>query len=794
MKAVIMAGGDGKRLRPITCTMPKPLVPLLNRPVIEYSLDLLKKNGFTEVTVTVHYLPKEIEKRIGNGKERGMDITYADPGKRIGTAGSLRFALKDADEPVLILSGDGITDIDLTDLVEKHNQSNADATVALKCVNEPSEYGVALLDRNGFINRFIEKPDRNEVFSDYANMGIYILEPQALRLIPKDTDFDIAKDLFPLMLKNGMKLFGYKTDAYWCDIGHVSEFRKAQYDLLDKKCSIKTSAELINGALTEPGARISSSAKLMHPCYIGKDAVISSGAVVGPYSVIGSGAVIGEHADIKRSIVFPNSIVRSNCELRECVICENAQLDNGATVYSEAVIGACSIVGRGARIYPNALIWPCKTVDCGADCYENIIWGGMQKNIEFCGNEIKGPADTGFTPETAARLGASIGAQFKSTDVIGLCTDGRPASVVLKSALESGINSQGIDTVLHQPQSAMSFMYAIRSCGYDGGIYIMNSEDREVSAAVFDQNGVPAASTFMRAIKQKFDSGENRPTITTELGIQSIVSGLNHAYENHLSNYLKSAEGKSEAFTLYLGAPVLTFGVIERILTKKGWNVIEASDSKTEKFENDISIYIDEHNSLTVYLPDGSVAEDKAVKTVLAEELINNEKIYDLLLPASLDECYRRYLSKLNCECKFVKDDLRSIMIESESTGIVSEPLWNPEAAVVVICSLFKNGKLGEMILTLPTEFKSEKSVQIPYADRGRLLRSLAEEEHQNAKKELIDGYRLSFDSGWVAVRPENFTGTSFKITAGSADSEYAEELCDIYLDKLKAIRDNKQY
>lgn len=792
MKAIIMAGGEGKRLRPITCTVPKPMVPLLNKPIIDYSLELLKKHGFSEAVITVHYLAKVILEHIGNGQSFGLSVTYSDPGLKLGTAGSMKFALCGAREPVLVLSGDGITDIDLSELVAAHRKSGADATIVLKSVDEPTEYGVALTDRSGMITRFIEKPEKNELFSDYANTGIYIIEPSAIELIADGADFDFSKDLFPLMLEKGMKLFGYKTEAYWCDIGNVSEYRRAQYDMLDGKLQFASVAETVDDCLVESGAQISPESVLIPPCYIGKGAVIGDGAIVGPHAVVCSGAVIGREATLKRSIVFSGSIVRSSAELRETVVCENAQIGSAVRLYGETVIGAGSIIESDSCVYPNAKIWPDKTVPAGTDCYENIVWGNVKKGPSFEDSVISGYGDTELTPETSVRIGSAIASVVGNDAAIALCSDGKPSSVMIRSALAAGINSQGADTYLLSRTSLDCFLYTVQSSGYDAGAYIHADGERNLRIELIDAEGLPIQGKVLRAVRQAFDEGESKPAVSAELGIQAKCEGFEYAYERHLSKFVSERGRKVIKPTLFLEASETSYQIIERILTRSGWNVLRGAGRSSALNANEISVKVDPSGTFDL-ITSRAEAGDHAVKAVLIKkraETCHSEKV---VMPSTICGEYRKLLKLPGTEIVYSKEDRASLMRASRQASASIEELYNSEAAVIAVCDLFAAGELENELLALPKESRFERTAEVASCDRGRLLRKLSESESGDTNAELIDGYRLTFDAGWVEIRPEAGSRSAFKVAAGSMNSEYAEELCDVYLKKLIAIRDGKK-
>ncbi|PWK13847.1 nucleotidyltransferase-like protein [Tumebacillus permanentifrigoris] len=232
MKAVIMAGGQGTRLRPLTNRMPKPMVPLLDRPCMEYIIDLLKSHGITEIAVTLQYLPQVIQHHFGDGSSSGVRLHYFEETTPLGTAGSVKNASDFLDETFLVISGDALTDFDLTNAIQKHRECAALGTMMLTEVEDPTRFGVVTTDERGRIARFQEKPAWDEVFSHTVNTGIYILEPQILTLIEPGVVYDFSKQLFPSMLEQGLPLYGFVGEGYWSDIGTPEQYRETQVDMI----------------------------------------------------------------------------------------------------------------------------------------------------------------------------------------------------------------------------------------------------------------------------------------------------------------------------------------------------------------------------------------------------------------------------------------------------------------------------------------------------------------------------------------------------------------------------------
>ena len=235
MKAVVMAGGEGTRLRPLTSNQPKPMVPIVGRPCMEHIVNLLKEHDIEDIVVTLAFMPQAIRTYFGDGEPYGVRMRYSVEESPAGTAGSVRLAADELDDTFVVISGDALCDVDLSELVAAHRRHEASVTIGLKSVENPLEFGIVVCDEDGRIERFLEKPSWGQVFSDTINTGIYVLEPEVLRHVPEDRPFDFSKELFPLLLEMGRPLYGHVMDGYWQDIGNLDQFRQANFDALDER-------------------------------------------------------------------------------------------------------------------------------------------------------------------------------------------------------------------------------------------------------------------------------------------------------------------------------------------------------------------------------------------------------------------------------------------------------------------------------------------------------------------------------------------------------------------------------
>jgi mannose-1-phosphate guanylyltransferase len=342
MKAMALAAGKGTRLFPLTGEIPKPMAPVVDRPIIEHIFDLLARHGIEEVRVNVHYLADALLKAYGeHSRINGMEIYLSREERLLGTAGGVRRLAEHFDDTFVIVSGDALTDIDLRELVTFHREKGALATIALRRVFDTSEFGVVEVDEGGNILGFQEKPKPEEAISTLANTGIYVLEPRALEYIPEDTFYDFANDVFPQLLANREKFVGYEGNFYWSDIGTLQAYREAQYDVLSGKVQVKIPGKKINGTLwVGEDAQIHPTAKLEGYVVVGRDAVIGRGVALSGDVTVGSDCWIRPNATIKSSILLPGSSVGEGAYLEDCIVGHGYDVRPGETIRGGALIRA----------------------------------------------------------------------------------------------------------------------------------------------------------------------------------------------------------------------------------------------------------------------------------------------------------------------------------------------------------------------------------------------------------------------------------------------------------------------
>jgi mannose-1-phosphate guanylyltransferase/phosphomannomutase len=533
MRAVVMAGGEGTRLRPLTVNRPKPMVPVANRPVMEHIIRLVKQHGIGEIVATLQYLPDVIQDYFGDGSEFGVSMAYSIETKPLGTAGSVKLASHLLDETFLVISGDALTDMDLADLIQFHKKKGSVATLALTRVEKPLEFGVVITDGSGRITRFLEKPSWSEVFSDTINTGIYVLEPEVLALMEENGVYDWSKEIFPLLLETGRPIYGYVSRDYWCDIGSLEQYLQANHDAVSGKVRLSIPGdEIRRGVWLGRNVAIDPTAEIETPCVIGDGAVIRPGARVAEYTVLGPNTVLDAGAEVKRSVTQSQAYVGRGADVRAAIIGKGASLGQRASVGQGAVIGDQTNVGEGAIIKPWVKIWPNKSVEAGAQVNTTMVWGNRLQRVTFGPDGINGLGNIEITPELAVRLGEAFGSTLAKGEAVCVSRDSYPSSVMLKRAVMAGLASAGIRVYNLESAPLPLARYAVGALGAKGGLYVGANpfSPGHVTIKLLDNRGIDMETAAERKIETMMVREDTRKVPVEEIGAVSYPAKLMEFY------------------------------------------------------------------------------------------------------------------------------------------------------------------------------------------------------------------------------------------------------------------------
>lgn len=799
-----MSGGMGTRLRPLTCNLPKPMVPMFNRPVMEYGVDLLKRYGIEDIAVTLYYLPNMIMDYFGDGSNMDANIKYYIEDRPLGTGGSVKNAYKFLDSTFIVISGDAFTDINLEEAWNFHREKGSKATLVLKREPIPLEYGVVITDEDGKIIRFLEKPSWGEVFSDTINTGIYILEPEVLDYYEYGENFDFSKDLFPRLLQDGVPMYGYITEEYWCDVGDLDTYIETHADILsnkDKHYLLGDSER--EGLWIEEGAIIEKGAKIFPPVYIGKGTIIEAGATVEAFTVIGNNCTVGGGTSIKRSIIWDNVDISRNCEIRKSTICNDVLIDERSRIFEGAVIGAHSKIYSDVTIEPNIKIWPHKTVEANMDVKDNLIWEEKVSGRLFGYRNISGLFNETITPEIATKLGTAFGSVINDKGTYIVSGDEHNLSKSIKSSIISGILSTGSEVVDIKNSTIPMCRFGVVYFKADGGIHIRtdNSKEDMIYMEFINDRGANIDKNIERKVENSFILEDFKRCSGNE--VRDVINIYNFS-----TIYLKAGmedirnvdKIRAQMPKLVITSPSKNISSLaERYLTDIGcevkvlphWGEFEPDDVKSIVLDDsdDLGILYDP-NGEKVILTDGfSIVANERYYLLSLLMGLETGNIKDVVIPYNFPRIMERLTRRYQGTAIYSKSNISHIIETILENQLDFQYILNFDgiwAMGRIIDYLIGNDMtLNQLIQKLPEYFYLKREIPCNWDDKGKVIRKLTEDGKLG--KELKEGVRFEDDRGWTLIVPDEEKPKVNLFVEGYSE-EYAEELWIQYDEKIKKL------
>lgn len=517
-----MAGGAGTRLRPLTTAVPKALLPIVGEPMLARVIRLLGQHHVDRCVVTLQHQASVVLKYFSADRLDDVSLRFLTEPRPLGTAGSVRYAqtwLTD-DEDILVISGDCLTDMDLTRLYERHRETNADLTIALARRADPRNYGVVSVAEDGRVESLVEKPSWGEVAGDMVNTGVYVVHPRVLDLIPLDSASDWAIDVIPALLASGGRVFGHVTDGYWEDVGTLASYVRAQRDVLDGLVASEVAAFAVSPAvLLATGAEVSPDADLRPPVYVGPFAKIEADAVIGPYTVVGTNALIRARAVVDHCVLHPNVFVGNDADLRGSIIGRASEVRHGARVLEGAVIADGCTVMDGAVIGTDVLVYPGKTIDEGSVVDESIVWESPSQRQVFGDSGVRGIVNVDMTPERIVRLAAAFATTLPKGATVSVGRDHSRAARALNRALAGALTAAGLN--VRDLRAVTTSLVRNDAARYSsGGVILRTTPGRPDSIDVLFLNdrGGEISSQQREAIERIFTRKEFRRPLQSDIG------------------------------------------------------------------------------------------------------------------------------------------------------------------------------------------------------------------------------------------------------------------------------------
>jgi len=829
MKAVIMAGGFGTRLRPLTCNIPKPMVPMLNRPMMEHIVDLLKRHGITDLIATLYYQPEVISSYFDDGRRFGVSLQYLRAEADYGTAGSVRNAKDFLDQRFLIISGDVFTDFDLSAAVKYHEEKKAKATIVLTHASNPLQFGVVLTKDNGKISRFLEKPSWGEVFSDTINTGIYILEPEVLDLIPHKEEFDFSKNLFPILLEQDMGLYGYIAEGYWRDVGNLNEYQDAHTDALRSLVKVTLPGEKKGNIYVGANSKIEADPKnLSGTVVIGKNTRIHSDVTI-------SDSVIGDNCEIQAGSVIRNSILWSGTKIGTNVEMSADVIGNECTIGDDVVISEnvfmsdqCSI-GKRSRLSANIKLWPEKVVEDGAVVTRSLVWEDRWLRELFREAKVTGVSNVEMNPEFAAKLGAAFGAFAGSGATVVTSRDSDNVSRMINRAFMTGLMSSGVHCADLRTASIPIVRHELRSGTERGGIHVRKSpHDKNLTDIIFfDADGKDLPSGKSKSVERLFFGedfarsshdavGSIRfPERATEsyiergyaaLNVQAIRSaGLKLVidYSNGVAstifpNILGNLNVQAVSLNAYLDSQKLTrskemhdqsIRQLSHVVTSLQYDVGCMLDPGAERMYvvDERGTHIDSDRLLTLFTKLVILAHPDikkiAVPISASAEVDMLAKEHGLTVIKTRDSHLALMEAASNKQIRFIGGTKGGFIFNEflhASDGMYA-------VSKLLECLAISKKRLGELDSETPRLHMVKRDIACPWNLKGQVMRHLMKDS-ERLSRELIDGVKVFPRSGdpftSVRLNPDR-TRPIFHVNAESSDPAVAQQLVNEFYAKM---------
>jgi mannose-1-phosphate guanylyltransferase/phosphomannomutase len=797
MKAVVMAGGEGTRLRPLTSNQPKPMVPVAGRPCMEHILGLLSRHGIDRVVATLAYMPQVIRGYFGEDSHLGIELDYSVEEVPAGTAGSVKLCEHFLDETFVVASGDSLTDIDLSALVDFHRSMGAVATLALKRVPNPLEFGVVITDESGRIERFLEKPSWGEVFSDTINTGIYVLEPEVLAKVPGLHPYDFSKDLFPQLLEAGAPLYGYVAAGYWQDIGNLTQYQVANRDALDGKVELDMPGiRLRENVYVGEGSLAENIENIRGPAVIGNYCAIDPSAVIGPYTVLGNNVIVKEFCETEFCVVDSNTYLGPRSQVRGAVIGKNCEARAHAVISEGAVIGDECSIGAQSVIAPNVRIYPFKQIETGANVQRSLIWQPRGVSSLFTAEGVTGIVNVDITPESATRLAMAYGTTLSRGDRVVASRDPHPASRMIKRAMIAGLMATGVSVEDLRVSASAVNRFQVKNTTAAGGLHVQISDrDPEVmQITFFEPSGILATEPTKKDIEKYYNRQEVRRALLNQLGKLAFPPRVNESYVEELMRAVDVERIRASHFRLAVdyafSSTALVMPALLRKLGVESFAVHSFIDTDEEAIRTaDLPAFTSHTRRLVEAMgADLGVVLDHAGERITliderAREISHDTSLHLLLslvsrhasnggrvvLPGNTSRVAERIvagggldvvrgrISAAGLMEAASEDDV--VFAGSPDGGFIFPSFLAGFDAVMTLARVLEflaleNKPLSELCAEVPAAALVHERAPVPWSLKGFAMRELSERVKGN-RTDLPDGIRVEENGGWAQLVPD---------------------------------------
>ncbi len=816
MKAVILAGGLGTRLHPLTINVPKPMVPVANRPLMEYTVELLAKHGIRDITALLFHKPHIIKNHFGDGKEFGVKMSYIEASSDLGTAGAVKFAAKNFSEPFLVISADLVTDFNLSSVVEYHKTKEAALTIVLTRVSNPLPYGIVIVNRDGRIKRFLEKPSWSEVFSDTVNTGIYVVSPKILDSIPEGKYFDFSHDLFPILMENKEKLYGLVVAGLWKDIGNLEEYGRVHSEILKDV-----------GPIVDPKAKVSKNARVEGMGMIGENTVVADDSVL-VNTIIGSNCQIGRGSHLRECVIWDNVTVGSQVRMERALIGQKCTIDDRVFIDEGVVVSDEVRIGKDAIIKPRVKIWPNKIIEEGSIVSRTMVLRERYPKTIFSPFGVTGIVNVELTPEFVSNLGVAYGNLLGKGAYITASRDAHKASRMIYRAFISGVLSSGVNVFNLENVPIPVTRFDLKSSRSVGGFHVRKSpfDPEVIDIKFFDEDGMDLPSTKEKKIERIFFGEEFSKVNVSEVGELSFpFHRVVEQYREGILSHIDSASIKSRSCRIVMdyayGSASQVFpnilGELECDVVALNAHVEETKITKSKDMfdkslvrlsqivksvDADCGVMLDA-GAEKLFLCDekGEVFSGDKALAIMTQLVLMDEKKATIAVPITSSSAIDKIAKKFGAKVMRTKSTFRDMMEVASKPGIkfVGERLGGfifPEFQPS-FDAMFATCKIMELINRLKVNL-SEIANEIPQSQvlkrdvsclpelKGRVLRTLVEDLKEE-DVELVDGVKVNYGDAWILILPHPMRPT-IELYSEAPKEKDAVKLLSEYTRKIDDI------
>ncbi len=830
IKAVMMAGGFGTRIQPLTNSMPKPMLPIFNLPMMEHTLKKLVDIGIKDIIVLLYFKPEIIKNHFKDGSNWGANIEYVLPGEDYGTAGAVGCAREFLDTTFIIVSGDLVSDFDFKKIIEHHYEVNAKLSITLTSVENPLQFGVVITNDEGKIEKFLEKPSWGEVFSDTINTGIYVIEPEILEYIPKEDNFDFAKDLFPLLMNKGVDLMAYNAKGYWRDVGNPESYKEVYEDIFNNKLKFEIPGKKIkypDGVLYLTGeSSIDSSIEIVDTVVIGKNVKIGKRGRLHNV-VIGDNVSIGEDCRLRNSVFWNDIDVGKKCVLDNCVICNDSKIDDFVVAKAGMVLAEGCDVGKFVKFEQDITVWPHKSIEATSVVNSNVIWGSKYKNSIFEYGRVIGKSNIELSCEMSCQLSEAFAAQLPVGSTVIVARDHSKSARMLKRAFLGGLLSGGVDVIDLKAMPPAVLRYNLGNDeSLSAGVYFRQNmnDPTSVEFTFFTEEGLRIDTDMAKKIEKAFFQQKFRRVDYNQIGRirENYVHHLDecHKYKNAIESTIDHRIIKNNNFKVAID---LMFGGTKDIYPEimaeiQVENIILNAYTDYHKMANIMHVEKKSKEEVSAIVkslglnlgilmyPNGqrlSVVTDTGevlnkIKTLLCVLYLFNLEAKDkkkiVFLPTwapdLMDNKFENLIIKRGKYANFKANKMKryDLIATIDGNFAFCEFSLHRDAlyASLKIMEMLsrQNKKLSNILKNFKDFYYHQCKIECSQALKGKIMRKFLQEA-KSKKSSTIDGVKIwENKEDWVLMIPDQF-GDFLNLYVQSKTKERGEDLNTLYRDKI---------